>query len=401
MVPKRPLTHVTFSQRWRKHSSGHIPLSTSTVAISFSRELAAARYLASSSVVMSFRNQKDSWAVSAQSCKEENSESFAGQHSADSTSFYLLDESSAVPDKIFEVAEGGLSDGEPMIIACGNPTRNTGKFHRITFGNERERWTRFSVDSRNSRLSNKALIAQWAADYGEDSDFFRVRVRGECPRAGTTQFISSDDVAVCRKYKAEGFATLPKIMAVDVARFGDDRSVIGVRQGRKFRILGKYRGVDTVQLTRRVVEAREREEPDALIVDGDGLGAGVVDQLRDRGFSSGLHEFRGSPPADDAAMYFNRRAECWGKMRDWLHAVAELPDDPEIEIDLTSPQYGFSAKQQIQLERKEDLKGRGCASPDLGDVLAMTFSVDVRSRRTPPLQLVYMFPGSENTRWMS
>ncbi len=235
---------------------------------------------------MYFRNQKDSWAVSAQSCKEENSESFAGQHSADSTSFYLLDESSAVPDKIFEVAEGGLSDGEPMIIACGNPTRNTGKFHRITFGNERERWTRFSVDSRNSRLSNKALIAQWAADYGEDSDFFRVRVRGECPRAGTTQFISSDDVAVCRKYKAEGFATLPKIMAVDVARFGDDRSVIGLRQGRKFRILGKYRGVDTVQLTRRVVEAREREEPDALIVDGETSCAIAVSVLACMNFAA-------------------------------------------------------------------------------------------------------------------
>jgi hypothetical protein len=115
---------------------------------------------------------KDSWAVSAQSCKEENSEAFAGQHAADSTSFYIFDEASAIPDKIWEVAEGGLSDGEPMIIVCGNPTRNTGRFQRISFGSERDRWIRFSVDSRNAKFANKELIAQWAADYGEDSDFF-------------------------------------------------------------------------------------------------------------------------------------------------------------------------------------------------------------------------------------
>ena len=142
--------------------------------------------------------------MSAQSCKEENSESFAGQHAADSTSFYVFDEASAIPEKIWEVAEGGLTDGEPIFIACGNPTRNTGKFQRITFGGERERWTRFSVDSRTSRFSNKDLIAQWAADYGEDSDFFRVRVRGECPRAGTTQFIPNDAVEACRKFRRKG-----------------------------------------------------------------------------------------------------------------------------------------------------------------------------------------------------
>jgi hypothetical protein len=350
---------------------------------------------------MYFRGQKESWAVSAASCREENSESFAGQHAADSTSLMIFDEASAIPEKIWEVAEGSMSDGSPVFLACGNPTRNTGRFQRITFGSERERWTRFSVDSRQSRFANKELIAQWEVDYGADSDFFRVRVRGECPRAGTTQFIPSDDVAACRKYKAEGVATFPKVLGVDVARFGDDRSVIGLRQGRKFQILAKLRGVDTVQLTHRVIAFRESEQPDAVVVDGDGLGAGVVDQLRDRGFSSGLHEFHGAVPAEDSHKYFNRRAEVWGLAADWLHAGAEIPDDPELETDLTAPQYGFSAKQQIQLEKKEDMKSRGCASPDLGDVLAYTFAVKLQSRRVPAPQLVYSdFPGSDQHRWM-
>jgi hypothetical protein len=87
----------------------------------------------------------------------------------------------------------------------------------------------------------------------EDSDWFRYRVKGEAPRVGFSAFIPADAVEACRKYKAEGFTTMPKIMAVDVARFGDDRSVIGVRQGRQFRILGLYRGLDLVQLSDNVI----------------------------------------------------------------------------------------------------------------------------------------------------
>jgi len=307
---------------------------------------------------MYYEGQKEAWAVSAQSCREENSESFAGQHAADSTSFYLFDESSAIPEKIWEVAEGGLTDGEPIFIACGNPTRNTGKFQRITFGNERDRWIRFSVDSRESKFSNKELIAQWAADYGEDSDFFRVRVRGECPRVGSTQLISSEAVALCRRYKAVGFESLPKILSCDPARFGDDRTVIGMRQGRLFQILQKYRGLDTVQTVHRIISIIETQDPDAIVIDGDGLGAGVVDQLKHQGFESKLYEFHGGARAIDSNKYFNRRAECWGLMGEWLSAEAQIPDDPEMETDLTAPQYGYSSKSQIQLERKEDMKAR-------------------------------------------
>ena len=329
-----------------------------------------------------FRGRKDSWSVSAQSCKDENSEAFAGQHAADSTSFYLFDEASAVPDKIFEVAEGGLSDGEPVIIVAGNPTRNTGKFHRIAFGSERDRWTRFSVDSRKSKFANKQLIQQWAEDYGEDSDFFRVRVRGEAPRAGNTQLIPSDVVAVCRRFIAEAYETLPKILAVDVARFGDDRTVLGIRQGRLFRVIAKLSGVDTVQTVNEVIRTIEEENPDAIVVDGDGLGAGVVDQLKYRGWDSNfVHEFHGNERAQESYKYFNRRAEVWGLMADWLSAGAQIPDDPEIEVDLTGPQYGYSNKSQIQLEKKDDMKRRGLASPDIADTLAMTFAVKLRARR--------------------
>ena len=98
-------------------------------------------------------------------------------------------------------------------------------------------------------------------------------------------------------------------------------------------------------------------------MDGDGIGAGVVDQLRYRGYGDrdGLYEFHGGVRALDVNRYFNRRAEIWGLMGEWLK-TAQIPDDPELEIDLCGPQYGYSNKSQIQLEKKEDMKARGPAA---------------------------------------
>jgi len=113
---------------------------------------------------MYHRDYQETWFCSAQSCREENSEAFAGQHAVTSTSFYLFDEASAIPDRIFEVAEGGLTDGEPMIFLFGNPTRNTGKFYRCSYGSEQDRWKVRSIDSRQCALPNQSQIAEWLQD---------------------------------------------------------------------------------------------------------------------------------------------------------------------------------------------------------------------------------------------
>jgi hypothetical protein len=351
---------------------------------------------------ISFKKRFDSWRVSAQSSKESNSESFAGQHAADSTSFYFFDEASSIADKIFEVAFGGLTDGEPMIFMFGNPTRNTGQFHRACFGSERRYWKFYPVDSRTSKFSNKQLISEWAETYGEESDFFRVRIKGEAPRQGMSQFISPEMVSACRKLQLPEavYNTLPKILSLDVARYGDDKTVAGIRQGRKFEVKGKWRGKDTVEVACLAIEIIEAEEPDAVVVDGDGLGAGVVDQLKHRGFGRKLFEFHGGQRPDDVNKYFNRRAEAWGLMRDWLQAGADIPDDPEIDVDLTGPDYFFSPKGQIQLEPKDAMKARGLDSPDIGDCLAMSHSVKVLARKPAP-KPEYTYPClSDTARWM-
>ena len=318
------------------------------------------------------------WRTDFITWSEYNTEAFAGLHNKRKRILLIFDEASAVADRVWEVAEGALTDeGTEIIwIAFGNPTKNTGRF-RECFGRFKHRWYTLQIDSREVEGTNKEQISKWIEDYGEDSDFVRVRVRGEFPRAGAAQFIPSDIVEACRKYKADAAALsgLPSILAVDVARFGDDQTVIVLRQGRKAEMVGKFRGLDTVQTAERTIAIIGERKPDAVVIDGDGLGAGVVDQLRYRGFQENVFEFHGGAQPADPQMYFNRRAEIWGLMRDALQAGMQIPDDPELAADLTGPEYGFSNKQQIQLERKEDMKKRGLASPDCGDALAMTFGV--------------------------
>jgi hypothetical protein len=337
------------------------------------------------SITVRDQNHEKTWRADFMPWSEHNTEAFAGLHNKGKRIVLIFDEASAIADSVWQVAEGALTDERTEIIwlAFGNPTQNTGRF-RECFGRLKHRWKTFQIDSRTVDGTNKAQIQKWIDDYGEDSDFVRVRVRGEFPRAGSSQFIPSDIVAACRKYKSLGHEGVPKTLSVDVARFGDDQTVIGSRQGRCCRILAKLRGLDTIQVAERVIELIGKEKPDAIVVDGDGLGAGTVDQLKFRGFSQRLFEFHAGATANDAAAYFNRSAECWGAMRDWLAEGAEIPDDAELDAQLTSREYGFTNKGQIQLEKKEDMKARGLDSPDIADMLSMTFAVKVLPKAKDP-----------------
>jgi hypothetical protein len=324
----------------------------------------------------------DSWRVDAQTSREENSESFAGLHAASSTPWYLFDEASAIPSKIWEVAEGGKTDGESMHFAFGNPTRNTGAFAEC-FGKQRHRWITKQIDSRTVAITNKKLLEGWVADYGEDSDFVKVRVRGVFPNASSLQFIARDlvDEAMARKVEVPRQVGMHCAVGVDVARFGDDQSVIRTRIGRDARSIEtkRYRQLDTMQLASRVAEHIGYLQlhlglKPVVFVDGGGVGGGVVDRLRMMGHDPIEVQFGGK--ADEPRKYLNKRAEMWGKMRDWLQ-VGMLEQDEATATDLTSVEYQFTASDQIQLEAKEHMKQRGLASPDDGDALALTFAYPV------------------------
>ena len=331
----------------------------------------------------------EKWRCDAYTCREENSEAFAGQHAIDSTSFYVFDEASNVPSKIWEVAEGGLTDGEPMFFVYGNPTRNHGRFFDC-FNRQRHLWARRQIDSRDCKFPNKALHALWIKVWGIDSDYVRVRIRGLFPRAGDMQFIPSDVVSDCMQKDPIYLDDDPLVMGIDVARGGEDRNVIVYRKGRDAKSWPTYiipgaKTRDTMLLVSKIVDLCDPMRaanykgmlliPDAIFVDETGLGGPIVDRLRQLGLNVFGVNFGSN--AMDKQHYRNRAAEMWFRMREWLIAGGSIKDHPELEMDLTARGFSHNANDQLVLETKDDMKKRDLASPDWGDALALTFALSV------------------------
>lgn len=323
------------------------------------------------------KGHSETWFAAAIPWTKERSEAFAGTHEAHV--LFLFDEASIIDDIIWEVAEGAMTTPGTLWIAFGNPTQNTGRF-RECFGKFRHRWKTRQIDSRSAKMVNQAQVQQWIEDYGEDSDFVRVRVKGQFPRASVAQFIPVDLVEESQRVSYDPprdhvWSWAPVIIGVDVARYGDDKSVIYVRQGLQTRAIKRFLKLDTMQLADFVVEAIKERNPRAVNVDVVGIGAGVVDRLRQLGFGQIVYEVNAGASPKDPLKYYNKRAEIWGALRDWLKAGGSIPaDDIELYDDLIGPQYGFDAKGRIQIEKKDDMKKRGLASPDAADALGCTFS---------------------------
>jgi hypothetical protein len=330
------------------------------------------------SMKMSRKGYKDSWFCKAETCREENSESFAGQHAVTSTSFYIFDEASAVPDKIWEVAEGGLTDGEPMWFAFGNPTRNSGRFHKCFHG-LKHRWIHNQIDSRTVSLTNKELISQWAKDYGEDSDFFKVRVRGVFPSMSVKQFISNTDLdpARGRHLRSDQYDFAPKIITVDPAWEGDDELIIGLRQGLAFRILKILEKNDNdVHVANIVARFEDEERADAVIVDA-GYGTGIVSAGKAMGRDWHLIWFSGESP-DPGCL--NMRAYMANQVRLWLKSGGSLPDDDQMYNEIQAIETVPRLDGKIQLEAKKDYKKRVGFSPNRFDSLCLSFALRITKK---------------------
>lgn len=340
--------------------------------------------------------QEATWFATATKWSAHNSEAFAGTH--EEHVLMVFDEASGIDDIIWEVAAGAFTSHGGIWLAFGNPTRNTGRFYEAAFGRQRKRWTTFVIDARTAKMRNDELIQEWIEDWGEDSDYVRVRVRGLPPKQGPLQFISSEVVnqAVERHIPTLTIPDrFPRLMGFDVARQGDDQSVLVMRQGRKMLRFGddqthvkRYQVRDITQLCNYVSKQIVENYPDIVFVDGTGLGAGAVDYLRLLGHDN-IIEVHGGESPGNKKVYLNRRIEMWDRMRQWLEG-ADIPDDPQLIIDLTTPEFAFQDKSQLmKLESKETMKKRGADSPDSGDALALTFYHRVPSKSSLALESSY------------
>lgn len=336
------------------------------------------------------------WRIDMVPWSERNTEAFAGLHNKGRRIVVVFDEASAIPDIIWETTEGALTDSDTQIIWCvfGNPTRNTGRFRECFPGHRFAKvWDTTQVDSREVRFTNKDQINRWIEAYGDDSDFVRIRVKGTFPRTGEMEFISAEDVAeaVIRDAEASGREAL--VIGVDVARYGANESVIFFRQGRDARAIEpiRLRGVSTVELASRVASVCAQHRIDAVFVDGGGVGGGVVDNIR----ALNIHCFDvnfgakddnpGYDTGNEGERYANKRAAMWGAMRAWIKFGA-IPNNADLRAQLIGPTYTYNLRNEIQLEKKEDMMKRGLDSPDLADALALTFAYPVAAYaqiRTP------------------
>jgi hypothetical protein len=179
---------------------------------------------------------------------------------------------------------------------------------------------------------------------------------------------------------------MPLIMGVDIARQGEDQTVIRFRQGVDARSVPamKFRIPDLMQVASRVAEQINMHKPAAVFVDATGIGAGVFDRLAQMGYAQVVGvQFGGKPDrgavGDATASYANKRAEMWGHMKDWARTGC-LPEDRDLQADLIGVEYGYDSSNAILLEKKEDMRKRGLASPDDGDALALTFAYPVAAR---------------------
>lgn len=331
------------------------------------------------------RDHPGTWFTSAQTSREENSESFAGQHAANSTSFYIFDEASGIPDKIYEVRQGGLTEGEPMVFDFGNPTKNSGAFYENTFGKQRHRYIARSIDSRNVYLSNKKNIQEWLEDNGEESDFFKVRVRGIPPSMGSGQFIKSADVEDAGKRPIHNVRGAQLVIGVDCSAGGHE-TVIYPRLGNDARSWGceRHRTDDDVFIVNRITSMVKRFHDLGIrtvaiaVDDTGGYGKGICSMLENMGYPVVRVKF--SHKAHDTIKYRFRGDEMWGRMRDAMSkdlAILEPRDKDGIVLkdQLTQREYTNTIKQQIWLEPKKLMQKRlgGDSSPDVADALALTF----------------------------
>lgn len=194
--------------------------------------------------------------------------------------------------------------------------------------------------------------------------------------SGDDPLIKPEDILKARK-DTSAQEHGPLLIGVDPARFGDDRTSIIRRRGRVAFGLESYTKKDTMEVAGIVSRLILKEKPAHVFVDVGGLGAGVVDRLKELGYDC-IEGVNSGERALEPDKFANRRAEMWGNMRDWMRETpCKIPDSDSLHGDLIAPGYKFDSNSRLLIEKKEDIKKRGLSSPDEADALGLTFAASV------------------------
>ena len=296
--------------------------------------------------------------------------------------FALIDESGDMPPQIAKSAEQALSNCKAGLIAtAGNTTSHNGLLYFVC-SQGRGGWEVITITGDPDRADRSPRVdLAWAteqiATHGRDNPWVQAYILGEFPAGSINALLTVDEVerVLGKHIKADAYQWGQKRLGIDVARFGDDRTVIFPRQGLASFAPAVMRIQDTCQIAARAQVMKLEFGSEMEFVDDTGhWGHGVIDNLKTAGYSPQGVQFHG--PAIDPR-YRNRRAEMWMQMADWIKRGGCLPNLPELVRELTAPTYTF-ANGKFQLEDKDMIKKRLGTSPDLGDALALTFAIPDR-----------------------
>ena len=330
---------------------------------------------------------KDKWKVTPKTAKAENAQAFAGQHATTSTSWFLFDESSEVPDNNWLAAYGCIDSGEPMFFAWGQMIQSSGEFYKVTFGDASDQWDTRVWDGRDSAFTSKEYFKELAEEWGEDSDYFRVRVRGLPPRASSLQFIQQDLVDAARERTHSVMDDEPLIVGYDAANGGLAKHVFAFRKGLDAKSIppitlpGDTHRDRVVAVAAEIMSDKTPGRRVTALFGDQAFGAVILERLRGSGFTNCFECNFGSTSIDKR--YLNMRAQMWGGMKEWLY-LGSIPDDEKLAQQLMSPGFGHR-NGKLVLESKESMSKRRIKSPDWGDALACTFYRKVSA--PPPLIL--------------
>ncbi len=317
------------------------------------------------------------WGVEGRLWSAENPDAYAGVHNFDGV-MLIYDEASGIDDTIWSVAAGFFTENTPhrFWLAFSNPRRNAGYFYEC-FHSKRDFWGTKIVDARSVEGTDKQVYQQIIDEYGPDSTQAHVEVYGQFPNASDDQFIGANLVDEAMRRSQHKDPSAPVVLGVDPARFGSDSTVLAIRQGRDIIAIKRYKGDDTMTVVGHVIDAIETYKPALVVIDEGGLGAGIVDRLKEQRYKVKGVNFGNK--SKNPLMWGNKRAEMWGELRTWLKD-ASIPQDRFLKNDLTGPMMKPDSKGTIFLESKKDMKARGLASPDAADAIAVTFAFPVAHR---------------------
>lgn len=339
------------------------------------------------------RSKIFTWRIDMVPWSEHNTTAFQGLHNQGKRILIVFDEASEIPKVIWTTAQGALSDANTQIIwfAAGNPTEPAGEFYNIHQPSDHNPWITRAIDSRTVSFTNKKeLERQIAADpEGLESDIIKVRILGEFPKTGFTTFISRAVVleAMSRE-EVHVPDDEPWVIGVDVARYGHNWSVLYPRRGRDARSKPRVRlkGQNTMAIVAAILQLMRELRTALVAVDEGGVGGGVVDRLRELNITVIAVNFGSSATPHLSAgnrtksKYFNKRAEIYGMMKDWLPG-AILPNEQPLADSICAPLQKIQGDDIIQLERKDvcidRLKKLGMeVDLDDADALAISMAVD-------------------------